>query len=175
MLTIYIAIDRTGYIIPLILSVLIHESAHILCLLFFKCKIKSVRLLLGTFSVQYSLPPSDIARLISLLCGPLSNLAVSIISFVFKNNTLFGVNLLLFLYNLLPVDGLDGGEILEIILHRFLSHNKISKIMNYLTLSVTSVFCMTFFTITNNFSFIILCFYILSGLIFKKILKDTHI
>lgn len=175
MVIIYIAVDRTGYIIPLIISVLIHETAHIICLSAFKCRIKSVKLLLYTVGVEYNVSPSDTVRFISLLCGPLSNLIVAIISYASKNYVLFGINILLSIYNLLPVNGLDGGEILEIFLSKFLSHTIIFKVMKILTLLISTLFCVALFLFTNNFSFIILCLYLLSGLILKKTLKDTHI
>lgn len=175
LIIIYIAIDRTGYIIPLLISVFIHETAHIVCLLAFSCKIKSIKLLLCTVGVEYSCAPTGVARFMSLLCGPFSNLVISLISLSLKRDVFFGINFLLFVYNLLPIEGLDGGEIFEMVLQKFLSHTKIIVIMDLLTLCVTIIFCVSFFAITNNFSFIILCFYILSGLVFKKTLKDKHI
>lgn len=174
MLTIYIALDRTGYIIPLIISISVHEAAHVLCLKLFKCRIRNVRLLFGTLSIEYNSPPSDVARLISLLSGPLINLIISGVSYLLNYNTFCAINLLLFIYNLLPLNCLDGGEIAEIILERFLTHKQVSAVLNILTIIICILLVVACFGLTRNFSFIILCFYLLSVLIFKKTLKDVR-
>lgn len=174
MLIIYIAIDRTGYILPLMISVIAHEIGHILCLMFFKCRLLKVRLLIGTLSVEYDNLPSDNARMISLFCGPLINLCISVISYVIGNYTWFAINLLTFVYNLLPISGLDGGEILEIVLEKLINHKLVSIIMNISTFVVCLSFCIVCFCFTYNFSFLLLCFYLISLHIFKNILKDTQ-
>lgn len=174
MLIIYIALDRTGYILPLIISVIAHETGHILCLMLFKCRLLKVKFLIGTLSVEYDNLPSDKARLVSLLCGPLTNLIISIMFYLTGNDIWFAVNFLTFVYNFLPISGLDGGEILEIVLEKFINHKLVSIIMSISTFVVCLSFCIACFYFTYNFSFLILCFYLISLHIFKNILKDTQ-
>lgn len=175
MVIIYIALDRTGYIIPLIISVIAHETAHILCLMLFRCRLLKVSFLIGTLSVQYDNLPSDKAKMLSLFCGPFINLIISLISYMIGNYTWFAINFLTFFYNLLPVSGLDGGEMLEIILEKLINHKLVVIIMMISTIVVCLSFCITCFFFTNNFSLLILCFYLISLYIFKNILKDKRI
>ena len=65
-IALYIAGDRTGVILPALVSIICHELAHILVLKAFKCRVKKVKLLIGTVGIEYDreIPyPKDVAAL----------------------------------------------------------------------------------------------------------------
>ena len=53
LLILYIAFDKTGLYIPLILCIILHEISHLIFIIIFKSKVKSVKLILGAISIEY--------------------------------------------------------------------------------------------------------------------------
>lgn len=172
LLIIYIAFDRTGIYLPLLLSVIIHEFSHILCLILFKCKFYSVKLNIGAITIKYNENISKPKKIISILMGPLSNLLISYIGFTLKNELLIYINLILAFYNFLPINGLDGGEIIKIVLSGVLNDKLIENVLSALTIIVSTAILMTCF-IFKIFSVNVLlfCVYLISPLILKNLLK----
>ena len=172
-IALYIAGDRTGVILPALVSIICHELAHILVLKAFKCRVKKVKLLIGTVGIEYDreIPyPKDVAALFS---GPASNFLLSAVFYISGNDLWMGVNLLTGLYNLFPLKGLDGGSICRIILSRFLKERLVRVVLCLLNLVGCIAFLVLFllYFIKNycNYSFLLLCIYLILPLILKKI------
>ena len=176
MLTILSAVDETEIFVPMVLSIILHESAHLLILFLFGCKIGKIKLTIGEIGIEYLTPPDKTATLFSLVAGPIMNFTVSLIFLYFGIDLLFGINLILGFINLLPIKGLDGGSVIEKI---FEGH--ISNKMTSLLLNVTSVFTVIVFLILNfslldnNYSVYIFCIYLILPIILKNLLKEKRI
>ena len=113
--------------IAILLSVLIHEMAHayVANLLGWRVFGIKVDLFTGSAAVDTNIPEKDSIPVVA--AGPLSNLLFAIIvllvtSFVGSDinpivfkflNDLFVVNLILFIFNLLPIYPMDGGRIVK--------------------------------------------------------------
>lgn len=113
--------------IAIFLSVLIHEMAHayVANLLGWRVFGIKVDLFTGSAAVDTNIPEKDSIPVVA--AGPLSNLLFAIIvllvtSFVGSDinpivfkflNDLFVVNLILFIFNLLPIYPMDGGRIVK--------------------------------------------------------------
>jgi Zn-dependent protease len=113
--------------ISIFLSVLIHEMAHayVANLLGWRVFGIKVDLFTGSAAVDTNIPEKDSIPVVA--AGPLSNLLFAIIvllvtSFVGSDinpivfkflNDLFVVNLILFIFNLLPIYPMDGGRIVK--------------------------------------------------------------
>ena len=171
-LTLFIAFDRTSLFIPLAVSVFLHEFAHLLVIYGCGTKILAVRLVPGNLGVEFSDFSSKKAGLAALFAGPLCNLLFAFCSYFVGDFVSFGINLLLFIYNMLPVKGLDGGAIIELMLSGLVSHRRILKLLTATTL-FTSVAIFTLFFVLNemnvvNYSLIIFSFYLILPLIVKK-------
>ena len=172
LLIIYIACDRTGIYLPLLLSVIIHEFSHILCLIIFKCKFYSVKLNIGAITIKYNENISNPKKIISILMGPLSNLLISYIGFTLKNELLIYINLILAFYNFLPINGLDGGELIKTSFSGILSDKTIEKILNVATIVVSiAVFAVCFIFKVYSVYVLLFCVYLISPLILKNLLK----
>lgn len=171
--SLFIANDRSGVLIPLIISILLHESAHALCLYIFKCKIKSVKLLIGTLRIEYEENIKDFEKIISLIAGPFMNIILAILTYYLKNELYFAINIVLALYNLLPIKGLDGGAIFELFLLNFLPYKTVSKIILFTSLVVLSILIFLFILlledISFNYSTILFVLYLILPFILKKL------
>lgn len=174
----YLAFDATGTFLPLLLGITIHEISHLLFLRFFGCKILSVKLNLGAVSVVHSANTSKFKKIICLLAGPLSNLIVALLFKLYNMEEFYLINLIIALYNLLPLNGLDGGSILTTILEGILPENIIQKLITVLTIIIVTLFALFWiFTYeeTKNVSILIFAIYLLTPLLLKKVLKDKRI
>ena len=172
-LVLFIANDKTGVFLPFLISVIIHELAHILLLLIFGCKLKRVKLLFGTVGLEYEENIKDSEKLFSLAAGPFSNLLAAVAFFSLGFKTLFVINLVLAIYNLFPIKGLDGGDILEILLSRFATLKTI-KIIQF-TSSLLILIPILFLAVLNakvlftNYSLILFSLYLILQFVFKKL------
>ena len=173
---IYIAVDRTGIILPLLGSIIIHECSHLLCIFIFKSKVKTVKLIVGVISVEYADICDSYKKIIALLAGPVSNIALALIFKMLNNDAVFALNIVIAIYNLLPLDGLDGGAIAAEIFTSFLPENKARNILLFINLFfLTSISLMWFLFFKNNVFILIVVLYLLTPFIFKKILKDKRL
>ena len=86
----------------------------------------------------------EVKKIIVALAGPMINLIIAIITgFITTQskitNLIFYANLLIAIFNLLPIYPLDGGRILQGILHIFFGKWKAKSIINNLSFGVTVV------------------------------------
>lgn len=173
---IYIAVDRTGIMLPLLGSIVIHELSHLLCIFLFKSEVKAVKLIVGVISVEYADICESYKKIIALLAGPASNIALALIFKMHNNDVVFALNIVIAIYNLLPLDGLDGGAIAAEIFTSFLPENKARNILLFINLFfLTSISLMWFLFFKNNVFILIVVLYLFTPFIFKKILKDKHL
>jgi len=176
MLTLFSAIDKTETFIPMIISIAIHEFAHCFMLLMFNCRIKSVKLTIGAVGIEYITPPDKTAVIFSLLAGPIINLVVSFFCLYFRLDTLFGVNLILGIINLLPIIGLDGGSIIDALLDGVISRKAILVLLTVTSgCSVSALLTLNLMCFNNNYSVIIFCTYLILPVFLKILLKEKRI
>lgn len=124
-LSLMLATDRTGLVVPTLFAVLIHEMGHLIAMWAADCAPLEIRLIPASVQIveKYGAPTKKQAGII--ICGPLANIAVATALFI--NFHLGGydislkfalLNAILAVFNMLPVSGLDGGRLLELILCR---------------------------------------------------------
>lgn len=92
-------------------SVFIHELAHLAMLSQMNIQIESINIKLSEIKISREYMSDKILEAVVSAAGPLANLVVSITAFALGNSEIGGVNLILFLVNLLPVYPFDGSTV----------------------------------------------------------------
>lgn len=171
-LALFIAVDKTGHILPLLLAILLHESGHLIALYAVGTPPKAVRLVPGCFQIVSRHIPTDRNEMLVLAAGPVANLICFFACYRMQATTRFAVmNLLLFIYNMLPVEGLDGGSMLRLLIVKLFGHKAASVVLTFSGIFCGfSFFCFFFYLYVNgtvNYSVIIFSIYLLLPYIFK--------
>lgn len=163
-----------------VLSILIHELGHLIFILYYKIKIDKISFKIYGINIKiederYLKNYKDI---ILLLGGSLANFLAAIITCLFLSDqdVFIMTNLILGVFNLFPVDSLDGGKMINIILFSFLPMNiayNIILILNIIFIAVFSVINFLFIIHGSfNLTLTILCLM----LIFKVIrIKEINL
>jgi len=126
-----------SWVIAIFISVLIHELAHAYVAIRKGWQVYGVRvdLFTGSAAVDTNIHERDSIPVVA--AGPLSNLALSVISIplylifaetnpVFANfiNVFFVVNIFMFFFNILPIYPMDGGRLLKDFLFLKMKNNR---------------------------------------------------
>ena len=173
-----LATDRTGMIVPSLFAVIMHEIGHLFAMWLLECAPKRIKLIPA--SIQITSPFSKGYRndIIIAVCGPLTNFVIFFALYanymVFNNKiTLYYalLNLIIGLFNSLPVKGLDGGTILFSLLVKKLEYNKAMLILRFITLAVALALIISaiYFTVKGkvNLSLYIIGIYLIVMSILK--------
>lgn len=133
-------VDRTGLIVPTLFAVFIHESGHLLAMWAADCQPHAVRIIPTSVQIIRGFSKKKYGEAAITLCGPLANLvmfgALICNYFIFKSeqSLMFSLlNLVIAVFNLLPVSGLDGGTLLCLAIARFTDIYKAESIIRIIT------------------------------------------
>lgn len=135
-----LVIDRTGMIIPTLFAVFIHECGHLLAMWAADCQPKAIRLIPTSVQIVRGFSPKRYGETAIAACGPAANIIVFFSLFI--NYTMFEsvqsfnfaiLNLVIAIFNLLPVHGLDGGILLTAVISKFTNIYKAESIVKIIT------------------------------------------
>ena len=174
-----IAIDRTGLIIPTLFAMFIHEGGHLLAMWAADCQPKAIRLIPTSVQITRGFSPKKHGEIAISLCGPLAN--IILFSSLFTNYLIFKseqslnfalLNLVIALFNLLPVTGLDGGAIITIVISKFTNIYKAESIVRIITVvfSLVAFLLGVYLWVSGTFNisvFIVAIYLAVCGLIKK--------
>lgn len=178
MLTLLIVTDKSGYILPMIAAVVIHETAHLITMRLVGCAPKEIVLIPASVRIIRDISVKSSHETAISLSGPLANFVFFCIFYVgyllFPYNKLLDfsvINLLIGAFNLLPVKGLDGGIILKKTCQCFMSEQKAELTVKIcaVILAVILIFLGVKFLTSNNRNFtpIILGIYLILSVAVK--------
>ncbi len=170
-ITLMLATDRTGYMLPTLFAVIVHEAAHLFVMWVQDSAPLSIRLIPASVQInkRFSFSPKN--DVLIAVAGPAANLILS--SCLYFNYAAFGnltvlyyslLNLIIGCFNLLPVRGLDGGTILYTLICKFWGEDKAALIMRLITLILAVVVIFVAVTLAFrhkfNISFFIVAIYL---------------
>lgn len=154
---------------------LIHETGHLLAGLIMGMKPEKLELIPYGVSISFKINPKEynkkiingnileIKKIVVAIAGPLTNLIIMIIAICVKANyTLIYVNLILTIFNLVPIYPLDGGRILKGALYILFGKRKSIKYIRIASFSsliiITATASIGILYINNISIFIIIIF-----------------
>ena len=169
-LTFVLILDKSSKVSLCLLSAVLHELGHIVAMLSFSIKPRSISLRVFDIAIEECSQKSDFEDFIITISGPLSNLTFACL-FYFINIDLCICNIALCLFNLLPVDTFDGGHALYLLLSKKLSVNTsriVLKILTLLVLIPLFVFGIIVLCYSKyNYSLLLISLYLLAILFIK--------
>ncbi len=152
MICLVLLIDKTGIMLFSLLSALIHETGHIVFIILSKKKISKILFQIGGIIIDSKGVTSYKNEFVIAIGGCLLNFIfflISLLLFVKTNNELYMIfsatNLGLFLFNLMPIENLDGMDLLRIFLNKYFDFNKsktLSKIISYSFIFISFLFSL---------------------------------
>ena len=177
-ITVMLATDKTGLAFPVILAVAMHEAGHLFAMWLLESAPKSIRLIPASVQITRSINGKYKNDILIAVSGPVVNLVLFVTLYVnflvFKNETVLYyslINLIVGVFNLLPVTGLDGGTALFSLLAKKTDINKALLVLKIITLSMATAVTFLAATLTIrgqlNISVYIVAIYLFVSVIIK--------
>ena len=177
MLCAMMLIDKTGLTSVSVLCSLLHEMGHIFTMHTLSAPAYKISVNVYGMDIEYRTLPSFLSSILISLSGPAANLTAALLLlpmyFLTKHLPIVDhivVNLILAFINLLPVSGLDGGDVLCNLLLRRFDYDRAKKISSLIgTVTAFSVLSVSVFVLIKlkNPSLILLALYLLMLNLFK--------
>lgn len=165
---------------------LLHELAHMICGALLGLKPNILRIMPLGFSIEFETNVEDynkkivksnilaVKKILIALAGPLINLIIVILGIAISIDTnIVYANLLILIFNLLPIYPLDGGRILINILKIYCGNRKANKYTNTIRnicIILLTMFCSILILYINNIA-IIAILGVLWGITIKENVK----
>ncbi len=177
-ITLLLFTDKTGLCLPALIACGSHEAGHLLAMTITKKEVKSISLIPGNVNITKKFCAQKKGDTFVLLAGSGTNFIIFVallINYYFEENIFILncalINLMLGVFNLLPVKGLDGGDLVFAAISRKSDLQKAEKVLRIT--SVLSLLIILFFGILSaneygfNVTVIIVAIYIIIYAVIK--------
>lgn len=168
----YILFKQYTIYLLMILFGILHEMGHLMAGILLGLKPKQITIMPLGISLEFEYAFIKLIKIKELLVaasGPLVNLFFVIISSLTNNESniifyVFCTNVIMLLFNLVPIYPLDGGRILKAILHMKCGYKKSIIITNFVSnINTIMICCLCIFVsiFTKTFSILFVMVYLL--------------
>ncbi len=148
-IAVFLLVDKTGLFLPMLFASVIHEVGHLFFMWVLDCQPKEINLILGSVQIVSPISNKNINNILISFSGPLFNIvvfAVLFVNYIFYKNDEYIVfaftNLLLGIFNLFALKGLDGGNILFHIIENRFSEKRAEKTLNVITVTFAVIIAL---------------------------------
>ncbi len=173
-----LATDKTGLALPTLFAVTVHEIGHLFCMWLLEATPKSIRLIPASVQITRSVTHRYKNDILVALSGPAVNIVMFFTLYInyvaFKSQTVLYyalINLIVGVFNLLPVTGLDGGTALFSVIAQKKDVNKAMLTLKIITLSIGAAFLFLAVSLTIrgdiNLSVYIISIYLILSVLIK--------
>lgn len=166
---------------------ILHELGHLLAGIVLKMKPEKMEIVPYGVSIRFKVTPNDynkkikqgnqleVKKILVALAGPITNFIIMLVVLYLNINIFEGLmilyaNLLLILFNLLPIYPLDGGRVIKGILHIFCGKRKAERYTNMISfvtlMTATFIASIVIYKVENIAIFLIVL--VLWGIFIKE-------
>lgn len=154
-----------------------HEIAHMILGIIFKMKPNKLEINPFGFSISFNNESTKIKEVFVALAGPVMSIVLAILCqhikfrYITSEETVYS-NILIFLFNMLPIYPLDGGRIIKVLLHiknGEIKAEKISNKISYITIILVTIFCSITVYYFQNFAIFLICIFL-----WRMVLKEKN-
>ena len=177
-LAVFLAADKTGFGILMVLAALFHEMGHLAVMLLLKLRVSAVAF--TPFGIKIEKEPLLRISLwgegLLYLAGPLANLLLAAGMFLgyprrFFRDVFIVINLIMAAFNLLPIASLDGGNLCKAWLGKKVSSDKLEMISNCISIAtLIPLFagaCLLIIGGSGNFTLLVTCLYLAALVVYQ--------
>ena len=161
----------------IMLYAFIHELGHLICGIVLGFKPQSIMIMPYGFKLEFKVNYDDynkkflnanlltIKKILIHIAGPLVNILIVIMCIILKirNENIMYANILIAIFNLIPIFPLDGGKILQELLHIFCGLRKSIKyiqLISIINLAIVTAIASVLIIIYKNITIPIVVFYL---------------
>lgn len=178
LVTLMLATDRTGLSLPTLFAIILHEIGHLFAMWVLDCPPKSIRLIPASVQITRTITSRYSKDIWIAIAGPLVNLVLfgtlyfNYLAFKNEITLIYALlNLIIAVFNLLPVAGLDGGTVLYILVAQKSDINKAALTLKIITAVLAAAVFVLAVTLTVrgkvNVSLYIAAIYLFMGVLMK--------
>ena len=155
----------------------IHEIAHMILGIIFKMKLNKLEINPFGFSISFNNENTKVKEVFVALAGPVMSIGLAILCqyielrYITIQESVYS-NILIFLFNMLPIYPLDGGRIVKGLLQIKIGENKAEKISNkisYITIILLTIFSSITVYYFQNFVIFLICIFL-----WRIVLKEKN-
>ncbi len=173
-ISVFIIFVNDGYLFEGIIACTVHELSHLAAMR--ACGVVAEKLLFygaGICICNSSVGLLSFAKkLIIYSVGCFANIVLFLIMLVMGNEDAAAVNLLMAMFNLLPIGELDGASILNTLLVRFAPADKVDAVLSMVELIVIALICAVTIFLSGGINLlsvaVLIYFCIIGKLPFRK-------
>ena len=168
---VFLLINQIYMYILFMIFAIIHECFHLLAGIILGYKVKSIRIMPLGLSIAFNEKEEEyntkikksnfnnVKKIIILLMGPISNIVIAFFFMLLNMAIPVYINVLIAIFNLLPIYPLDGGQILNR-LSRIIEAYKISNSVNNIIMSILTALASIGLLYTKNIAIIFIIMFL---------------